>query len=51
LVATGEGEVLFTDGRNQEPVGAGGRSEVRYWCHPEWSEGSVRTDSATAGRL
>ena len=30
LIATGDGEVLFTDGRNQEPVGAGGRSEVRY---------------------
>jgi len=30
LIATDEGQVLFTDGRNQEPVGAGGRSEVRY---------------------
>ena len=30
LIATDEGQVLFTDGRSQEPVGAGGRSEVRY---------------------
>ena len=30
LIATDEGQVLFTDGRSKEPVGAGGRSEVRY---------------------
>ena len=30
LIATGEGQVLFTDGKSHEPVGAGGRAEVRY---------------------
>jgi hypothetical protein len=30
LIATDEGQVLFSDGRNKEQVGAGGRSEVRY---------------------
>ena len=30
LIATEDGQVLFTDGKIQEPVGAGGRSEVKY---------------------
>jgi hypothetical protein len=30
LIATDEGQVLFSDGPNREPVGVGGRSEVRY---------------------
>ena len=30
LIATDEGQVLFSDGMNAEPVGSGGKFEVRY---------------------